>query len=82
MERLLGKVESDPYRALMHVLDAVKEGKRVGAAPCYLHLVGVSGFPQFIARMQPSYIMRSEDAFDEIPLAGLRTVLLSNLDCE
>jgi len=77
--------EKDQYRALMHVLDAVKECKRVeiaGAAPCYLQLAGVSGFPQFIARMQPSYIMRSEDAFDEIPLAGLRTVLLSNLDCE
>ena len=55
-----------------HAIFAVKEGKRVdivGAAQCYLHLAGVSGFPHFIARMQPSYIMRSEDAFDDIPLA-------------
>jgi len=61
MAHLLGIEEPDPYEALMYVLDAVREGTKVmivGAAPCYLHLAGVPGFPQLIARMQPSYIVR------------------------
>jgi len=51
----------------------VRAGARVeivGAAPCYIHLAGVQGFPQFVARMQPKLIMHSEDALGEVSLAG------------
>jgi len=50
----------------------------VGAAPCYVHLSGVPGVPQFVARMQPKAIMRSEDALDEVPLADRDTHWLNS----
>ena len=80
MAHLLGIEEPDPYEALMYVLDAVKEGTKVmivGAAPCYLHLAGVPGFPQLIARMQLSYIVRSEEAFEDISFACQKSHWLS-----
>ena len=48
------------------------------AAPCYVHLSGVPGPPQFVARMQPEIIMRSEDAIDEVPLGERATHWLSS----
>jgi hypothetical protein len=81
MAAKLGHVESDRYKATLLVLDAVRGGTRVevvGAAPCYVHLSGVSGVPQFVARMQPAIIMRSEDAIDEVPLADRDTHWLSS----
>ena len=67
----LGHDESDAYKALLRVLEAVKSGKRVeivgaGVSHCYLHLSGVAGFPQFVARMCPRYIMRSQDALAQL----------------
>ena len=44
-------------------------GGDLNMVPCYLHLAGVAGFPQLIARMQPSYMVRSEEAFEDIPFA-------------
>ena len=67
--------------ALGAVLDAVRAGtpvEIVGAAPCYVHLSGVPGVPQFVTRMQPEVIMRSEDALDEVPLADRDTHWLSS----
>ena len=81
MAAKLGHDESDRYKATLLVLDAVRAGKRVeivGTAPCYVHLSGVPGVPQFVARMQPEIIMRSEDAIDEVPLGERATHWLSS----
>jgi hypothetical protein len=62
-------------------LDAVRAGtpvEIVGAAPCYVHLSGVPGVPQFVTRMQPKVIMRSEDALDDVPLADRDTHWLNS----
>jgi len=81
MATKLGLDESDRYKATLLVLDAVRAGERVeivGAAPCYIDLSGIPGFPQFVARMQPQLILRSLDALDVVPLADRDAYWLSS----
>jgi len=81
MATKLGHAESDRYEATLLVLDAMRAGtpvEIVWAAPCYVHLSGVPGVPQLVARMQPKVIMRSEDALDEVPLADRDTHWLNS----
>ena len=52
MARLLGFREKDPYWALIHILDELREGKPVevvDAEDCYVHRAGAPGEPEFIA---------------------------------
>ena len=59
--------EPDRYKALLHVLAALREGQLVeviGAEHVYLHARGRPGAPQFLARMRPQFIVRSDSAWD------------------
>jgi hypothetical protein len=66
MAARLGITEPDRYKALLHVLQALREGQLVevvGARHCYIHARGRPGAPQFLARMRPQYIVSSEAAW-------------------
>ena len=67
-------IEPDQYKALLHVLAAMRERQLVeviGAEHCYLHARGRLGAPQFLARMRPKFIIRSDEAWDLIDTSVL-----------
>jgi hypothetical protein len=69
MARKLGFHEKDPYWALLHVLDEVREGKTVevfDAEWCYVHRAGAPGKAEFLARMRPMFIVRSWEALQQV----------------
>ena len=69
MARRLGFHEKDPYWALIHILDELREGKTVevvGAEDCYVHRAGAQGETEFIARMRPRFILRAWEALQRV----------------
>jgi len=65
----MGITEPDRYKALLHVLQALRDGQLVevvGAGHCYIHARGRPGKPQFLARMRTKFIVCSEVAWSSM----------------